>query len=247
VSKHAQPRAHLRAQGKHRKERQPRQHTVVRAVAAGGLTGTALVAGAALAAPAHAASADDFARLRGCESGGNYHANTGNGFYGAYQFDLGTWHGLGYAGRPSDAAPSTQDAAARQLQAQRGWSPWPACSRKLGLGSSSGTHSSSGFTTAATTHHVIVAVPAKPGPMSELYAGTYRKDVKALQQNLRLLGYQLTVDGHFGPHTDAAVRDFQKASTLTVDGVAGKQTLKSVHDAKIALERTLLNGRMRAV
>ena len=75
----------------------------------------------------------DLARLRQCESGGNYKTNTGNGFYGAYQFDLRTWQGLGYTGRPDQASPATQDKAASKLYQSRGWKPWPACSKKLGL------------------------------------------------------------------------------------------------------------------
>lgn len=72
-------------------------------------------------------------RLRICESGNNY-ANKSNPLYrGAYQFSYGTWHGLGYPGDPADAAPDVQDEAARRLQKRDGWSPWPACSRKLGL------------------------------------------------------------------------------------------------------------------
>lgn len=74
-----------------------------------------------------------WAELRQCESGGNYQDNTGNGFYGAYQFDQGTWNGLGYPGRPDQGPPAMQDQAAKQLQASRGWEPWPSCSRKLGL------------------------------------------------------------------------------------------------------------------
>lgn len=82
---------------------------------------------------ASAASADDFARLRACESNGNYSINTGNGYGGAYQFSLSTWRSLGFSGLPHQASPSTQDAAARALQARSGWGQWPACSRKLGL------------------------------------------------------------------------------------------------------------------
>lgn len=74
-----------------------------------------------------------FAELRLCESGGNYADNTGNGYYGAYQFALSTWAGLGYGGLPSQASPATQNQAAEQLQAADGWSPWPACSAALGL------------------------------------------------------------------------------------------------------------------
>ena len=76
---------------------------------------------------------DVWARLRQCESGGNYAISTGNGFYGAYQFHPRTWRGLGYPGLPHQASPEMQDEAARKLQARSGWGQWPACSRKLGL------------------------------------------------------------------------------------------------------------------
>jgi uncharacterized protein YabE (DUF348 family) len=49
--------------------------------------------------------------LRDCESGGNYQDDTGNGYYGAYQFSLGTWERLGLSGLPSNAPPSVQDQA----------------------------------------------------------------------------------------------------------------------------------------
>jgi uncharacterized protein YabE (DUF348 family) len=49
--------------------------------------------------------------LRDCESGGNYQDDTGNGYYGAYQFSLGTWERLGLSGLPSSAPPSVQDEA----------------------------------------------------------------------------------------------------------------------------------------
>jgi len=74
-----------------------------------------------------------FALLRQCEAGGNYATNTGNGYYGAYQYNLGTWANYGGYARPDLAPPAVQDAKARETQAARGWSPWPACARKLGL------------------------------------------------------------------------------------------------------------------
>lgn len=51
-------------------------------------------------------------KLRQCESGGNYQDNTGNGYYGAYQFSTSTWNSLntGYA-RADLAPPSVQDEA----------------------------------------------------------------------------------------------------------------------------------------
>jgi hypothetical protein len=92
------------------------------------------VASTVVVAPATSAAGNDvWAELRKCESGGNYAENTGNGYYGAYQFAPGTWHGLGYPGLPSEASPAVQDQAARQLQARSGWGQWPECSRKLHL------------------------------------------------------------------------------------------------------------------
>ncbi len=71
-------------------------------------------------------------RLRNCEAGGRYDRNSGNGYYGAYQFSAGTWRSLGYKGLPHHAPPEVQDEAARKLQARSGWGQWPACSRRIG-------------------------------------------------------------------------------------------------------------------
>ena len=78
------------------------------------------------------ASGDVWARLRRCESGNRYDVNTGNGFYGAYQFHPRTWRGLGYPGLPHQAPPHVQDEAAQRLQARSGWGQWPVCSRRIG-------------------------------------------------------------------------------------------------------------------
>jgi transglycosylase-like protein len=75
---------------------------------------------------------DVWAKLRACESGGRYNINTGNGFYGAYQFHPRTWRGLGYPGLPHQAPPEMQDEAARKLQSRSGWGQWPVCSRRIG-------------------------------------------------------------------------------------------------------------------
>jgi hypothetical protein len=100
---------------------------------AAGLLLTEAPAPHAAASAARNAARDPLAALRSCESGGDYRANTGNGYYGAYQFTADAWHSLGYRGLPNQAAPAVQDEAAARLQARSGWSQWPGCSAELRL------------------------------------------------------------------------------------------------------------------
>jgi LysM repeat protein len=74
-----------------------------------------------------------WACIRQHESGGNYATNTGNGYYGAYQFSLSTWRAMGGSGLPSNAPPAVQDAMAQKLQAQSGFGQWPVTSRMCGV------------------------------------------------------------------------------------------------------------------
>jgi hypothetical protein len=71
--------------------------------------------------------------LRECESSDDYSIDTGNGYYGAYQFSAQTWWSIGYSGLPSQAPPAVQDAAAARLLALQGWSAWPVCSGRIGM------------------------------------------------------------------------------------------------------------------
>jgi RHS repeat-associated protein len=52
----------------------------------------------------------------------------------------------------------------------------------------------------------------------------YSEDVVQLQSMLRSNGYDIGVDGYFGKQTEEAVRAFQKANKLTVDGIVGQKT-----------------------
>ena len=118
---------------------------------AGGMTAAFAVTDAALIAGSASAggSTAQFERLAQCESGGNWSINTGNGYYGGLQFNLGTWRGVGMSGYPHQASKATQIAAGQKLHSQRGWAPWPSCSRKLGL-SGDGGYSGSGSAPATT-------------------------------------------------------------------------------------------------
>jgi hypothetical protein len=65
-----------------------------------------------------------------------------------------------------------------------------------------------------------------------LRPGDSGDSVQALQQALTQLGYEPgTVDGSYGPATQAAVLAFQQAAEITADGVAGPETLAALNSA----------------
>jgi hypothetical protein len=65
--------------------------------------------------------------IAACESGGNPTTDTGNGFYGKYQFTRETWQAVGGSGNPAAAPESEQDRRAAALYAQAGAGQWPVC------------------------------------------------------------------------------------------------------------------------
>jgi hypothetical protein len=74
--------------------------------------------------------------LAACEAGGNWAADTGNGYAGGLQFAPGTWAfygGTRFAPSAAGATRSEQIAVARLVLGGQGWAAWPACSARLGL------------------------------------------------------------------------------------------------------------------
>lgn len=65
--------------------------------------------------------------IAACESGGNPGTNTGNGFYGKFQFTIETWRSVGGEGNPAAATEAEQNKRAAMLYAREGASPWPVC------------------------------------------------------------------------------------------------------------------------
>lgn len=68
-----------------------------------------------------------------CESSGNWHINTGNGFYGGLQFTAGTWHAYGggaYAPRADLATREQQIMIAERVRAGQGIGAWPVCGHR---------------------------------------------------------------------------------------------------------------------
>lgn len=90
-------------------------------------------------------------RIAACESGGNWAINTGNGYYGGLQMDMGFWEtydGLyEFGARPDLASREQQIVVAERARdgytkrfgsakrvgqhfAARGYSPWPVCGKR---------------------------------------------------------------------------------------------------------------------
>ncbi|MBT2490359.1 LysM peptidoglycan-binding domain-containing protein [Streptomyces sp. ISL-96] len=74
--------------------------------------------------------------LAECESSGDWHINTGNGYYGGLQFWQATWAehgGLAYAPRADLATRAQQIKVAERVLATQGWKAWPVCSKRYKL------------------------------------------------------------------------------------------------------------------
>ena len=120
----------------------------------------------AISGTAQAASSADWAKVAACESSGNWHINTGNGYYGGLQFAQGTWAGFGgtaYAPRADLATPAQQMAIANRVLAVQGWHAWPVCSVKAGVsghstggGATVASHARARVVHVRSTHHHVV-------------------------------------------------------------------------------------------
>ncbi|WP_329042256.1 transglycosylase family protein [Streptomyces sp. NBC_00178] len=123
----------MAANGRHRRYQPSRINRASLTVTAGG-------AGIALplltAASAGAASTDVWEKVAACEATGNWHINTGNGYYGGLQFTRSTWAAYGgtaYAPRADLATKDQQIAIAEKVLDGQGPGAWPTCSVSAGL------------------------------------------------------------------------------------------------------------------
>ena len=107
--------------------------------------------------------------------------------------------------------------------------PWKRFQEENGL-------TADGVAGTKTLNAVAAAVARKGGtPASGGNAGTTLKlnsqgtKVSQLQTDLKQLGYYYAdITGNFGERTEAAVKAFQKAKSLTADGIAGTKTLNAI-------------------
>lgn len=81
----------------------------------------------------HSLTDEQINYLGSCEAGMNPARNSGNGYYGAFQFSYGTWKSMGTGYERADLAPiDVQKAAVQRLVARSSvFSQFPGCSRKM--------------------------------------------------------------------------------------------------------------------
>ena len=98
-------------------------------------------------AEAGAAPTPNWDAVAQCESGGNWHANTGNGEYGGLQFKQATWAKYGGVGNPAAASKEQQIAVANRVLDDQGLDAWPKCGSQSGLPTAVWSKSGRGVTT----------------------------------------------------------------------------------------------------
>jgi resuscitation-promoting factor RpfA len=116
--------------------------TPTRTVAHAVALGAAVATTTAFAVPAAAGTGYRvWDRVATCESSGDWHINTGNGYHGGVQFSSGTWAAYGghkYAGQADRATRLEQIEVARRVLAAQGPGAWPVCGPRAGLTRSTG-------------------------------------------------------------------------------------------------------------
>jgi resuscitation-promoting factor RpfA len=199
-----------------------------------------VVAAAGLAVPATAdPHTNDWARLRQCESGGRYDIVSANGrYYGAYQFDLGTWRSVGGAGLPHQASPAEQDFRALYLYRMRGWQPWT-CARTLGL-REDGDARSKRVPTYAEAAYIGGGAAATPTSSSDMppwpgrtfQYGDCDPALRTFQLRMNVYGYDFQGTGCYRDETRVAVLALQRANGIKDSGILGPKTWTAAWQGK---------------
>ncbi len=121
----------LSGNGRHRR---PRQAPAI--IVAAGVTGSAIAIPLLGAGSASAADSATWDRVAECESGGQWSASMGNGYYGGLQISQQTWEDFGgaeYAERADLASRSQQISVAEKVLDAQGPDAWATCAGIAGL------------------------------------------------------------------------------------------------------------------
>lgn len=192
-----------------------------------------LAAGVAVLAGGGAAAADpstvDWQRLRMCESTDRYDTNTGNGYFGAYQFDLPTWRSVGGTGLPHQASPAEQDFRALYLYRMRGWQPWE-CAGKLALREDRDARSKRVPDYGEAAYIGGSATPVWPGRVFGY--GDCHPGLRTWQLRMNAYGYGFEGTGCYLEKTRQAVLDLQRANGIKDSGLLGPRTWNAAWTGK---------------
>ncbi len=178
--------------------------------------------------------------LRQCESGGNYSINTGNGYYGAYQFNLSTWQAYDgykiYHYARADLAPAKiQDLSAYHLFLDRGLSPWTCASYALShpyYGTADSTGGSVTISQTPSSQDLYFIKTQNTGGSVEIHSATYTTSYKGgydyatrfglsgatgnvwqmVGSDLYLISTQNTGSGYVEVHTATAATSYKSGA-----------------------------------
>ncbi|CAM5644595.1 LysM peptidoglycan-binding domain-containing protein [Streptomyces aurantiogriseus] len=211
---------------------------------------TAVLAGAALLAPlgllaatGNAAAADGgvWDRIAQCESGGNWHINTGNGYYGGLQFSASTWRAYGgtaYAPTADQATREQQIAVATKVQRAQGWGAWPTCSTRAGASGSAPDASSAG---SASTKSGSTKSGSNKSGSSKKNSSTNGASASSAQASERSTGHS-SRNGSRGDHT---VREGDTLSTIAARNGTTWQRIYAANKAAIGKNPDLIMPGLR--
>ncbi|MFC1420341.1 transglycosylase family protein [Streptacidiphilus cavernicola] len=124
------------ANGRHRRPQPPGAAGTTLARAAGVTAAGAAALPVLAAGQAHAATSSVWDKVAACESSGDWHVNTGNGYYGGLQFSASTWAAYGgtrYSATAAGATEAEQVTVAQRVLKGQGPGAWPVCSVRAGL------------------------------------------------------------------------------------------------------------------
>jgi len=92
--------------------------------------GAAVTSPAPLPSGTLAAPAEPWDTIARCETGGDWHADTGNGYHGGLQLSPRTWSAYGggqLAPQADDASREQQILVGDRVRAEQGWQAWSNC------------------------------------------------------------------------------------------------------------------------
>ena len=162
-------------------------------------TGAVTVGTIALAAGAGAGETV-WDRVAMCESSGNWHINTGNGYYGGLQFSYTTWKEFGgqrYAWTATSPRRPSRSPSRRRSCRWQGPGAWPVCSERAGLTVKNGlasTRGRAGRTTSRSATRSVIPLevdgirgprrtpPSRCGSGARSTGRSAGSDVSALQR-----------------------------------------------------------------